>query len=133
MKKNLIKIFSVIMALVMALSAGTVAFADTDDSSDTEIVYRFSVIGTNSANFTISGITASCSARLTAQYSTSLKITMDLQKKSSGTYSTVKTWTKSANGTATGLSGSKTINPLSTYRLKVTFKAGNETFVTYKY
>ena len=33
----------------------------------------------------------------------------------------------------TSLSGSKVINPLSTYRLKVTYTAGSETYVAYKY
>ncbi len=133
MKKKLIKIMSIIMAMLIALSASTVAFAETDDSTDTEIVYRYTTIGTNTARLSISGITASCSASLTAKYATSLYIKMELQKKSSGTYSTVKTWTKSANSTGTAVTGSRTINPLSTYRLKVTFKADNETVVTYKY
>ena len=133
MKKKLIKIMSIIMAMLIALSASTVAFAETDDSSDNEIELRYSTIGTNSSKLTISGINATCSATLTAKYSTTLSIKMELQKKSSGTYSTVKTWTKSANSTGTAVTGSRTINPLSTYRLKVTFKADNETVVTYKY
>ncbi len=121
------------MAMLIALSASTVAFAETDDSSDSEIELRYSTIGSTSVSFRISGITAKCAATLGAQYSTSLKIKMELQKKSSGTYSTVKTWTKSATGTGTGLEGTKTINPLSTYRLKTTFTAGSETAVFYKY
>ena len=132
MKKNVIKLLSLIMALLMTFSAGTVALAETDDSSDNEIVYRFTTIGSTAVGFSISGLTASCSAKLSSKYSTSLYIKMELQKKSGGSYSTVKTWTKSYNGTGTTLNGSKVINPLSTYRLKVTFKADNETFVTYK-
>ena len=133
MKKHLIKIISVIMALLMALSAGTVVYAETDDSSDTEIVYRYSTIGSTGILLEISGLTATCGATLSAQYSTSLKIKMELQKKSGDTYSTVKTWTKSATGTGTTLSGSKIINPLSTYRLKVTYTAGSEKVTRYKY
>ena len=133
MKKRSFKILSFIMALIMALSFGTATFAETDDTSDNEIIYRFDVIGSTSTSLTISGITAQCSATLGAKYSTTLKIKMELQKKSSGTYSTVKTWTKTDSGTLTAISGSKVINPLSTYRLKVTFTAGSETHVTYKY
>ena len=132
MKKNLIKILSVFMAILMALSASTVALAESDDSSDNETGYRFSTIGSAAVAFDISGLKATCSSKLSAKYSTSLYIKMELQKKSSGTYSTIKTWTRSTTGTITILEGTKTINPLSTYRLKVTFKAGNETFVTYK-
>ena len=133
MKKNLIRIVSIIMAMLMAFSAGTVAFAETDDSTDTEIVYRYSTISTNSSKLTISGITATCSATLTAQYSTTLKIKMELQKKSSGSYSTIQTWSSSRTGTMLSFSKSRTINPLSTYRLKTTFTAGNETVVVFKY
>ncbi len=133
MKKKLIKIMSIIMAMLIALSASTVAFAETDDSSDSEIELRYSTIGSTSIIFDISGLTASFSTKLSAKYSTSLYIKAELQKKSSGSYSTVKTWTKSYTGTGTTLSGSKVINPLSTYRLKVTFKADNETIVRYKY
>lgn len=133
MKKYSFKILSVIMALLMALSIGTVAFAETDDSSDDEIANRYNTILSTGVGFEISGLTAECSAILTAQYSTSLKIKMELQKQSSGSYSTVKTWTKSATGVSTTVAGSKIINPFSTYRLKVTFTAGSETITRYKY
>ena len=132
MKKTSFKILSVILALLMALSIGTAAFAEPDDSSDIENT-RFSVINSTATTFSISGLTANCSGQLTAKYSTSLKIKMELQKLSSGSYSTVKTWNKSVTGISTGISGSKVINPLSTYRLKVTYTAGSETHVTYKY
>ena len=133
MKKYSFKILSVIMAILMALSIGTVAFAETDDSSDNEIVNRFDVILSTATSLTISGLTAECSAKITAKYSTTLKIKMELQKLSSGSYSTVKTWNKSVTGISTSLAGSKIINPLSTYRLKVTYTAGSETHITYKY
>ena len=133
MKKRSFKILSFIMALIMALSFGTATFAETDDVSDNEPGYRFSTIASTATSFTISGLTAECCAILTAKYSTTLKIKMELQKKSSGTYSTVKTWNKSATGVSTGVEGTKIINPLSTYRLKVTYTAGSETYVAYKY
>ena len=132
-KKCSIKAISVLMALLMVLSVGTVAFAEPDDSADTEIVYRYSTIGSTSTTLTISGITASCGASLSAKYSTSLYIKMELQKYNGNAYSTIKTWTKSYNGTGTAISGSKTINPSNSYRLKVTFTAGSETIVRYKY
>jgi len=133
MKKTSFKILSVILALLMALSIGTAAFAETDDSADIETNNRFSVILSTATTLNISGLTANCAAQMTAKYSTSLKIKMELQKQSSGSYSTVKTWSKSATGIGISLEGSKVINPLSTYRLKVTYTAGSETHVTYKY
>ena len=133
MKKYSFKILSVIMAMIMALSFGSVAFAESGDATDDEINYRYSTIGATAVGFDINGLTAECSAMLNAKYSTSLHIKMELQKKSSGSYSTVKTWTKSATGVTTTLEGSKIINPLSTYRLKVTFTAGSETITRYKY
>ncbi len=102
-------------------------------ADDSEEPTRYSVIATDTAAIRISGITANCSASLSASYSTSLKIKMELQKKKSGSYSTIKTWSDSRTGTVLGISGSKTINPLSTYRLKTTFTAGNETVVRYDY
>ena len=133
MKKYSFKILSVIMAMLMALSFGSVALAESNDTTDGEIDYRFSTIGSTALGFDINGLTAECNAKLTAQYSTSLKIKMELQKKSNGSYSTIKTWTKSVTGISTTLAGSKIINPLSTYRLKATFTAGSETHVMYKY
>jgi hypothetical protein len=132
MKKHLIKIFSFIMAMLVVLSVSTVAFAETDNSEDTSSDSKYSVINSTAVSLTIRGLTAECSSKITAQYSTSLHIKMELQKKSGGTYSTVRTWTKSANGVTTTLAGSKIINPLSTYRLKVTFTAGSETSIVYK-
>ena len=133
MNKTSFKILSVVLALLMAFSFGTAAFAESDDSADNEINNRFDVILSTATTFTISGLTAECGAQMTAKYSTSLKIKMELQKKSSGTYSTVKTWNKTSTGVVIGVEGSKIINPLSTYRLKVTYTAGSETHVTYKY
>lgn len=58
---------------------------------------------------------------------------MELQKKKSKGYETVETWTASKTGTILTISESRNINILCNYRLKVTFTAGNETEVIYKY
>lgn len=129
--------FSLMLALLMLISIGNMGFsafaADTDTPVDAEIPERYSVISSGSYNLSISGLTATCYGSLKAQYSTSLKIKLELQKKSSGTYSTIKTWSDSKTGVSITLSGSKTINPLSSYRLKVTFTAGSETVTYYDY
>ena len=102
---------------------------DTEDSEPT----RYTVISNNTYSINISGLKATCSASLTAKYSTNVSIKLELQKKSGGTYSTIKTWSDSRTGTSIGLVGTKIINPLSDYRLKATFTAGSETVTRYDY
>ena len=58
---------------------------------------------------------------------------MELQKEKSKSYETVETWTSSKTGTLLAMSESRNINVLCNYRLKVTFTAGKETEVVYKY
>ena len=58
---------------------------------------------------------------------------MELQKEKSKGYETVETWTSSKTGTVLAMSESRNINVLCNYRLKVTFTAGKETEVVYKY
>ena len=57
----------------------------------------------------------------------------ELQKEKSKSYETVETWTSSKTGTVLAMSESRNINVLCKYRLKVTFTAGKETEVVYKY
>ena len=45
---------------------------------------------------------------------------MELQKKKSGTYETIKTWSASKTGTYLSVAEKRTINLLSDYRLKTT-------------
>ena len=132
-KKYTVKVISVLMAALMVLSVGTIAFAEPDDTADMEIVYRYNSIGSTAILLEISGITAHCSAKLSSQYSTSLYIKMELQKYNGNAYSTIQTWTASRTGTVLTIGKTKTINPSNSYRLKVTFKADNETVVRYDY
>ena len=128
------KSISLLMALCMLLSVfGIAVSASANDGETAGDAPRYTVIASTSYGITISGLKAYCTGALTAQYSTSLNIKLELQKKSSGTYSTIKTWTGSKTGVAMSLEGSKTINPLSDYRLKATFKAGSETVTYYDY
>lgn len=129
------KAISVLLSITIILSVlciGFSAFAnDPNPSSDDEIVTRYQVISNHTSGVHISGITAICSAGLGAKYSTNLSITMELQKLSSGSYSTIKTWSTSQTGTSLDIEGTRLINILNTYRLKTTFTAGNETVIVY--
>lgn len=84
-------------------------------------------------NLSISGIKANCSATVQSKKSVALKIKMELQKEKSSGYETVETWTSSKTGTILAMSESRNINILCNYRLKVTFTAGSETEIVYKY
>ncbi|MFR5876136.1 MAG: hypothetical protein ACLUFN_06570 [Eubacterium sp.] len=131
-KKTFCRLFCVVLALVTVFASSSFsAFAAVKDE-DIAVPY-YTTIGTTSYGINISGITASCRASLSSKTSTTLKIVMELQKKGSSSYSTVKTWSDSRTGTALGVTGSKAINLLSTYRLKVTFTAGSEKVTYYDY
>ena len=94
---------------------------------------KYSTILSNRLNISKNGIIVTCKASLEARYSTNLKIVMTLQKNTSSGYTDVKTWTTTGNGTYLDAEESRAINILYTYRLKVTFTAGNESVTTYSY
>lgn len=127
------KLIALLMALITVLSVFGGGFSALADGSEDTIPVRYSVIDSHTSRIKISGVTATCTASLTSSYSTSLTIKMELQKKKSGSYSTIKTWTDSRTGIVLSAEHKRTINALATYRLKTTFKAGNETAVVYNY
>lgn len=90
-------------------------------------------ISNDKCKLTISGINSTSSASMQTARSMSLSIKMELQKIKSGTYTTIETWTASRTGMTLSMCEDRLINILATYRLKVTFTAGNETIVRYAY
>ena len=68
---------------------------------------------------------------------TSIKIKLELQKKTGTTYSTVKTWEEIFYSDEATKTESKSTSPFSTYRLKATFtvytSTNSETRVLYAY
>ena len=130
--KRFFCLFLSILLLACAFSFNV--FAEEIDAPADEIIETEYVnISKTSAEFSINGIDSKSAATLRASKSMSLKIVMELQKKKSSGYETIKTWTSSKTGTSFSMSESRAINALSTYRLKVTFTAGNETNVVYRY
>ncbi len=125
-----VRLISLILALLFITSAGAV-LRQNAVCTDTEP--KYSIIDSAKAYLSISSLTATCSSDLKTTVSASLSITMELQKLSSGTYSTVKTWSSSRTGTSLSMDESKLINVFSTYRLKVTFTAGSESVTRYAY
>lgn len=133
MAKISTRLICLLMALAAILSSFGIAAYAAEDTDESSVTPRYSVISTNTSRLSISGIKASCSASLTSQYSTSLSIKMELQKKKSSGYETVKTWTASKTGVSLAIGETRNINILYTYRLKTTFTAGSETVTYYAY
>lgn len=130
--KNMFSMFFMVLLSCLMVFGNTVSiYAATNNENGISPLYTN--ISYNTTNLTISGIKADCTATLRANKSVSLKIKMELQKEKSSGYETVETWTSSKTGTYLAMSESRNINIFSTYRLKVTFTAGDETEVVYKY
>ena len=128
-RKNFFKMFVMCMlsCLLVYGNAATVIAAVNNDAYG--IAPLYTNISHNTTNLTISGIKADCSATVKANKTVNLTIKMELQKEKSNGYETVETWTSNKTGTYLAMSESRNINIFSTYRLKVTFTAGNETEV----
>lgn len=125
--------------LLVALLAFSSAFSvnaaviDNDDDDDLIATPYYTTISMHATYISISGITATCSTTLTSKVSTTLKIKMELQKKKSGVYETIETWSTSETGRSLGMDKKRNINILCDYRLKATFTAGSETVISYDY
>ncbi len=124
---------SLIMAAVLLTALVVPVMAATPAENKETDNEKLSYILSSTSSIEISGISAECKAFMQSKQSLSLTITMELQKESGGTYSTVKTWTATGTGLTLSSSESRLINVLSTYRLKTTFTAGSESVVQYRY
>ena len=131
---NIIKKYcSIALILTMLLSIFAINSSATSVEEENTIMPRWSTISSVSTTFIISGLNSTSTVTLSAQYSTSLYIKIELQKEKSTGYETIETWTKSGTGTILGLEEKRLINVLADYRIKVTCTAGGETHVTYDY
>ena len=133
MSNILRKSISIILALIMLFSAFVINSSANNAEEENTVMPRFSVISAVSTSFTISGLTATASVSLSAQYSTSLYIKIEFQKEKSTGYETLETWEKSGTGTVIALEEDRLINVFCDYRIKVTCTAGGETHVKYDY
>lgn len=123
---------SFILILAMLISLFSIcAYAELNDES--VVTPRFTTISSVATSFTISGLNSTSMVSLSAKYSTSLYIKIELQKEKSSGYETIETWTKSGTGTILVLEETRLINVFSEYRIKVTCTAGGETHVKYDY
>lgn len=127
------KSLSVVLIFTMLFSVFAINSSATTVEEENTIMPRFSTISAVATSFTISGLTSTSSVSLSAKYSTSLYIKIELQKEKSTGYETIETWTKSGTGTHLGLEEDRLINIFSDYRIKVTCTAGSETYTKYDY
>ncbi len=127
------KSLSIVLILTLLFSTFSMnIYANTNEEENT-IMPRWSVINSVATSFTISGLNSTSSVILSAKYSTSLYIKIELQKEKSTGYETIETWTKSGTGRVLDLEETRLINILADYRIKVTCTADGETHVTYDY
>lgn len=131
-RKILKGILCVAMCLVMCGSMTAAAY-DADSYSTEIIAPMYANISANSCSLSIKGVNSVSSAVLHAKGSMYLHIKMELQKKKSGIYQTIETWTSSRTGMVLSMEEERLINALASYRLKVTFTAGSETVAYYAY
>ena len=131
---NIIK-KSLSIALILTMLFSAFAFNSFAESVEDEygVMPCFTTIDAVTTVFSISGINSTSSVMLSSKISTSLYIKIELQKEKSTGYETIETWTKSGTGRTLLLEETRLINILADYRIKVTCKAGSETFTTYDY
>lgn len=126
-------VIMLLVAMFAFSSAFSVNAAVIDNDDDLIATPYYTTISMHATYISISGITATCSTTLNSTKSTTLKIKMELQKKKSGVYETIETWSTSGTGTLLGMDKKRNINILCDYRLKATFTAGSETVISYDY
>lgn len=128
------KIRQIVLMLLMVCSVfNCTFFAQAQTDNNDMISPYYTNINRYDGKLSISGIKATCRANLSTNKSMYLSIKMELQKKKSDGYETVKTWTSSTTGVSLSVNESRNINVLCDYRLKITFTAGNETSTIYRY
>lgn len=128
------RLLSFALALLFMLSAfWGLSYESVKADDDYEIMPCFTTIVTEKYAITINGLQAIVSGSLIPAYKTSLQITLELQKYTSGSWKTDKMWVATAYDVCLITEGKKLINIFSDYRLKVTFKADQETSVRYRY
>ena len=129
------RLLSIVLALMILLSAFSAAACETAkaDENEYEIMPCLVTIMTAKYVITINGLQAVVTASLVQKYKTSLQITLVLQKYKDGGWYADQTWIATAYDDYLVEEGKKTINPFAEYRLKVTFKADQETITRIMY
>ncbi len=116
------KLGVIAVVLTMLFTTISVGYAFDDEPEESETRYTYISSYNGSINHGI--INTTVKAKIIGKSSvTKVKIKMELQKLSSGSYSTVETWEQTFYSNEGDMEESKLTNPLSTYRLKATVTA----------
>lgn len=124
------------MVFILIISlANVVSFADSECKEEAS---RYTYISTFDGTISHGLISTSVKVEVTGKSSvTKIKVKMELQKLSDGSYSTVETWEQTFYSSEALMEESKLTNPFSTYRLKATVTAysgsNSESQTFYKY
>lgn len=111
------------VALMLAIVL-IVVFSISAYAADSKLKY----IQTASASINVGTLSAKVKTNVVGISSvTKIKIKMELQKESSGVYSTVKTWENTYNSNSASMEESKLISLTGNYRLKSTITAYTST------
>ena len=122
MKSKFVAICSVILVIVVAVSLLSTIVTAEDKINENGV--KLTYIDSYSGSIKKGLVSTTIRAQVTGTYSvTKVKIKMELQKLSSGSYSTVETWEQTFNSISGSMEESKLTNPFSTYRLKATVTA----------
>ncbi len=127
---------SLVLALVMIFTLAITAFAVTD--SDNQIMPRYTYVSGASAQLDMHTFSCDVTGNVTGIAGCNkTHVKLQLQKENDGVWSTVETWEKTSNTRSCTLGASKTVSPLSNYRLKATLTAyygsDSETLTYYRY
>ncbi|MBR4767092.1 MAG: hypothetical protein IK085_10075 [Clostridia bacterium] len=122
MKRTIKSVFAIVLAVLLVISSFSVlAIAKNDcEKSGMRLTYIQSYRGSINKGLLSTTVSAEISGKSNV---TKVKIKMELQKLTSGNYSTIETWEQTFNSNEGSMSESRTTNPLSTYRLKATVTA----------
>lgn len=131
LKRTTALFLSFILLLCIGLFS---ASAMTSDVLQPKATY----IQTTDARINVGALSTTVKGRVNGTIAvTSIRIRLELQKKTGTTYSTIKTWEETFDSNEAVKTESKLTSPLSTYRLKATFtvytSSSSETKTVYAY
>ena len=124
---------AIVLAFILLVTLSVTVFAN---GTGKEEPLRYTYIAVLNYGIDQGTVSTSVTSNITGSSSVKrVKIKMELQKLSNGSYSTVQTWEETFDSRNASMDESKLTSPLSTYRLKVTFTAytasDSETVVKY--
>lgn len=114
-------IFLIVMLLLILQSVNF--YASEDDTRDDDVILRYEYVSYINSTLKIISKTATCKSIITGRSGvTKIIVTQKLQKKVSGEWTNVKTWSKTANTSATSFTNSKSSLSSGTYRTRTVAK-----------